>query len=192
VPKSKSSGATSRAEVSSGGDTPLLRGFPPLARPDARLLVVGSMPGAASLAATEYYAHPRNAFWPIMAALLGATASGPYGERVELLLGHRIALWDVVACCRRTGSLDAAIEPGSVVVNDFATFFAQHAGVAAVFCNGAAALALYRRLVLPTLPPEASALPVSGLPSTSPAHATRGFSAKLAAWRALAPALDAG
>lgn len=167
----------------------MLRGFAPLARTDARVLVLGSMPGVASLAAAEYYAHPHNVFWPIMTALVGVPADAPYGQRVAALTTRGVALWDVVATCRRPGSLDAAIEPDSIVPNDFAAFFARHPRIGAVFCNGSAALRLYRRLVLPDLAPAARALPLTGLPSTSPAHAARGFDAKLAAWRAVAAAL---
>lgn len=162
---------------------PPLRCFPPLARADAATLILGSMPGAASLRAGEYYAHPRNLFWPILGELGGARPAAPYRARVGALLAARLALWDVLAACARAGSLDAAIEPASIVANDFAAFFAAHRRITRVFFNGAMAERCYRRHVLPGLPP----LPIAyaRLPSTSPAHAALSFEGKLAAWRVL-------
>ena len=164
-----------------------VHGFPPVAAPDACVLVLGSMPGEASLAAGEYYAHPRNAFWPIMGVLAGAHPARPYAERVAALRAAGIALWDVMASCMRAGSLDANIRPASVVANDFAGFLAAHPGIATLCFNGAAAETAFRRHVLPVL----SAAPAMlRLPSTSPAHAAPGFETKLEAWRAaLAPRL---
>ncbi|OYD55730.1 DNA-deoxyinosine glycosylase [Thauera propionica] len=160
---------------------PRLRSFAPVARADARVLVLGSMPGAASLAAAEYYAHPRNAFWPIMGALFGAGPALPYAERLQRLNAAGIALWDVIAACERDGSLDSAIAPDSVEPNDFARLFRDCPHIAHVFFNGTAAETAFRRhvrgrIALPTLR-------FTRLPSTSPAHAARGFDAKLAAWQ---------
>ena len=93
--------------------------FPPAFRTDARVLILGSMPGEASLAAGRYYAHPRNAFWPIMGALFGAGAELPYDQRLARLNAAGVALWDVIARCRRPGSLDSAIEDS--VPNDLAS-----------------------------------------------------------------------
>jgi hypoxanthine-DNA glycosylase len=168
-------GATPRA--------PRLRCFAPLARADAATLILGSMPGAASLRAGQYFAHPRNLFWPIVGELAGARPDLPYRARVRALLAARLAIWDVLAACARRGSLDADIEPASIVANDFASFFAAHRRITRVFFNGEAAEHWYRRLVLPTLPP----LPIAyaRLPSTSPAHAGLSFAGKLAAWRAV-------
>ena len=143
------------------------------------------MPGNASLAAGEYYAHPRNAFWPIMEALFGAAADAPYAARLAVLQGRHVALWDVLAACQRPGSLDARIDRDSIVVNDLAGFLGRHGQVRAVFFNGATAATLYRRHVLPELDERGSGLPTIRLPSTSPAHAARSFAAKLAAWRVL-------
>ncbi|WP_255164255.1 MULTISPECIES: DNA-deoxyinosine glycosylase [Bordetella] len=162
-------------------------GFAALARVDARVLVLGSMPGVASLRAQQYYAHPRNAFWPIAAELFGVDAALPYARRVQALLQAGVALWDVLQACERPGSLDAAIVAGSVHPNDFQAFFAAHPDIACVGFNGAAAAALYRRHVLPRLHGLAH-LRYVALPSTSPAHAAMDFAAKLRAWRAIAPA----
>ena len=165
------------------------RSFEPVFRADARVLVLGSMPGAASLAAAEYYAHPRNAFWPIMGALFGAGPELPYAARLQRLNGAGVALWDVIASCERPGSLDAAIDPASIQTNDFAALFAACPGIGHVFFNGAAAETAFRRHVRSriTLPP----LQFTRLPSTSPAHAARDFDAKLAAWQAVKTATAA-
>ena len=173
------------------GAAPRRRGFPPIEAPHARVLVLGSMPGAASLAAGEYYAHPRNAFWSIVGELTGVPPSLPYARRVAALRTSGIALWDVVASCRRRGSLDTAIERTSLEINDFAAFFARHPRLELVLFNGATAEALFRRRVLPTL--GGRALRLQRLPSTSPAHAGLGTKHKRAAWhRALRAALADG
>ena len=157
-----------------------IQSFPPVAAPDARRLILGSMPGEASLSAGQYYAHPRNAFWRIMGDLLGAGPVLSYPERLARLTAVGIALWDVVADCERSGSLDAAIVRESVQANDFRRFFVEHPGIERVFFNGAAAESLFRRHVLPGL----NGMPIElyRLPSTSPAHAARGYAEKLAAW----------
>ncbi len=163
------------------------RGFPPVIGGAPRVLVLGSLPGAASLAAGEYYAHPRNAFWSLMGELAGAGPGLPYAQRCERLIAAGIALWDVCAAAHRPGSLDAAIDLASVEPNDFASLFSRNPSLALVAFNGAKAAELYRRHVLPTLG-AAARLPQVVLPSTSPAHAGRSVESKLRAWRAaLAP-----
>jgi double-stranded uracil-DNA glycosylase len=161
------------------------RGFPPIAAPDARVLVLGSLPGQASLAARQYYAQPRNAFWRIMGELVGAGLDVPYDERVTRLRASGIALWDVCEAAERPGSLDAAIDLQSVVTNDFACFFQQHPRVVHVCANGATAHRLYLRRVRPLLPEPWSTLPLHLLPSSSPAHASLNLAQKLARWRVL-------
>jgi double-stranded uracil-DNA glycosylase len=163
-----------------------IRSFPPIADRSARRLILGSMPGEASLAAGQYYAHPRNQFWPIMGELVGADPALPYPVRVARLLAAGIAVWDVLACCVRPGSLDSAIVPGSALPNDFPRFFARHPGIERVYFNGGMAERSFLRLVLPQL--DANGLVLHRLPSTSPAHAARNAAQKLALWRAvLAP-----
>ena len=159
------------------------RSFPPISDERSEILILGSMPGQASLAAVQYYAHPHNAFWKIMAALLAFDLSISYQDKTRVLLSHRIALWDVLQSCSRQGSLDASIERDSEVANDFITFFCTHPNVARVFFNGAKAEMSYRRHVLKhaDLPP----LAYTRLPSTSPAHAGRTFHEKLEAWRVI-------
>lgn len=157
--------------------------FPAIAPPDAVALILGSMPGMASLAAGQYYAHPRNAFWPIMAELLGFDPAMSYARRVQALADGRIALWDALQSCVRPGSLDSAIDEGSMIGNDFAALFARCPQIERIFFNGAAAERCFRLGVLPSLP--GFALPSVRLPSTSPAHAGQSFEQKLAAWRVL-------
>jgi hypoxanthine-DNA glycosylase len=155
-------------------------GFSALSLPTARVLVLGSMPGAASLRAQQYYAHPRNSFWPIMARIAGFDAASPYGERVHALTRAGFAVWDVLRSCVRSGSLDSAIQAGTRVPNDFASFFAEHPGIRLVCFNGAEAQQSFARHVLPTLGVEG--VRFVRLPSTSPAHAMA-LERKLAAWR---------
>ena len=155
-----------------------LRGLPPVGAASARVLILGSMPGEASLAAGRYYAHPRNAFWPIMGDLCGAGPDLPYAERIRRLAAAGVALWDVIGACVRQGSLDSAIR--DEVANDFASFFAAHPRLARIGLNGAKAASSFRRHVAPLCPPRVA---VVALPSTSPAHARMGPAEKAALWR---------
>ena len=141
--------------------------------------MLGSLPGKRSLAAGQYYAHPRNAFWRIVAELLGA--SGSYTERCAALQDAGIAAWDVLAEAARPGSLDADIRGGSARANDFRAFFAGHPGIVRVGFNGQAAAQLYRRLVPGDCRNAVAEYRL--LPSTSPAHAAMPYANKLAAWR---------
>jgi len=154
-----------------------------VARPDARVLILGSMPGIASLEAQRYYAHPRNAFWPIVSELCGFDVELPYAERLECLADAGIALWDVLASCHREGSLDSDIDPATARANDFARFFVDHPHVANVFCNGGTAFRMYRQRVVRDLPAAHAALPVRQLPSTSPAHASMKLAQKRDVWQ---------
>jgi hypoxanthine-DNA glycosylase len=162
-----------------------LQAFPPIAATAAHTLILGSMPGAASLAAGQYYAHPRNLFWPIVAAVLGIDPDQPYAVRAAQLAAHGFALWDVLAACRRAGSLDAQIERDSMEVNDFAAFLGAHRHIARIFFNGGTAERLFRRHVAPGLDGDRP-LALHRLPSTSPANAAIPYAAKLAAWRSIA------
>jgi hypoxanthine-DNA glycosylase len=154
--------------------------FAPITNPSAKILILGSMPGVASLKANQYYAHPRNAFWPIMGTILNFDATLPYPGRINALKEGGVALWDVLQQCERPGSLDNAIKNGSRVVNDFATFFQQHPHIKTIAFNGAEAEKTFKKHVLTTKDiPTASLI---RLPSTSPAH-TLPLIEKLAAWR---------
>ena len=162
-------------------DSAQARGFAPVARSDARLLILGSMPGQASLQAQAYYAHPRNAFWRILADVLGFSAELPYADRLAILQANGIALWDVLASCHRPGSLDADIDDASMVVNDFAGFLQQHPHISRVCFNGAKAESSWRKQVQPLLG-STRTLPLLRLPSTSPAHAGMPYETKRAIW----------
>jgi len=157
---------------------PLARSFAPLRRENARVLVLGSMPGRASLDAQQYYAHPRNAFWPIMAAYCGFDPAADYPTRVGALLDAGIAVWDVLGECRRPGSLDADIELADARPNAISELLDVHPQIVRVCCNGAAAANLYRRFGLPG-PPRVE---VIRLPSTSPAHAGMTLAEKMRRW----------
>jgi hypoxanthine-DNA glycosylase len=160
-------------------------GFPPVADPRARVLVLGSLPGVKSLTMQEYYAQPHNAFWRIMGKLFGAGPELPYAARLDGLRAHGVALWDVLKAGEREGSLDAAIVPSTIVVNDFNEFFARHSRLRAVCFNGNTAANLYRRKVVPMLAGDSAALETHVLPSTSPAYASLRFEQKLERWQAV-------
>jgi hypoxanthine-DNA glycosylase len=155
----------------------LLEGLPPVIGRATRLVVLGSFPGAASLQAGQYYAHPRNQFWPLLSALWGVDLPAlPYARRLAELRARGLGLWDVYARCRRAGSLDSAIEDAEL--NDLASLRQRAPALQAVAHNGgesARAMAITRTLGVPVL----------RLPSTSPANATWSFERKLAAWRSV-------
>lgn len=163
-------------------------GFPPIESPDARILILGTLPSTQSLARHEYYGNPQNAFWRIMGELFGAPPESPYAERVRRLTESRIAVWDVLAAAQREGSGDDAIDPDTVVPNDFGAFFSAHPGIRLIYFNGGNAETLFRRHVVPTLPAETALPKTLRLPSTSPANARFSFGVKLAAWRRVAEA----
>lgn len=159
-----------------------LTGLAPVIDSKVRILVLGSFPGAASLAAGKYYAHPRNQFWPLISAVIGEDlASLPYETRLRRLLAHHVGLWDVLAGCEREGSLDSAIRKPAA--NDFERLRTLCPELETVGFNGQAsgkfapqfAAAGYRTVVLP---------------SSSPAHMAMSFEQKLAVWHRLAGAPD--
>ncbi len=154
--------------------------FAPIENRQAGLLILGSMPGEASLQAGQYYAHPRNAFWPILGACLHFDAALPYPQRIRAMKASGIALWDVLHSCRRRGSLDAAIDPQSQAVNDFEGFFQTHLRIRAVLFNGTTAETCFQRCVPKAwLPPN---LIMRRLPSTSPAMASLTLAQKTEVW----------
>lgn len=157
----------------------IIQSFEPIAAPDAEILILGSMPGIASLEANQYYAHPRNAFWRIMGELFGAGIEMPYAERQAILLSRRVAVWDVLQFCQREGSLDSNIK--DEVPNDFAGFFAAHPRIRRIGLNGGKAAKSFNKHAFLYLPEGADTVT---LPSTSPAHASKSFAQKYAAWRA--------
>ncbi len=155
--------------------SPPLRGLPPVIDADTRVVVLGSFPGVASLAAQQYYGHPRNQFWPVLSALWGVDLTTlPYPERLQHLLRHGLGLWDVYAACRREGSLDSAIN--DAVPNDLASLLQRAPRLQAVAHNGGESARSMRIT-------RALGVSVFKLPSTSPANASWSFERKLAAWR---------
>jgi len=154
----------------------------------ARVLVLGSMPGVASLREARYYAHPRNRFWPLMSLLAGIDAGLPYAARVAALNDAGIGLWDVIGRCRRRGSLDADIVRGSEVPNPVAEVLATLPALQLVACNGAAAHRAFQRFIVPGLQRPLD-VPVLALPSTSPANAAASLPALQHAWRAVGESL---
>ena len=154
--------------------------FGPIADQAARVLVLGSMPGVQSLKLNQYYAHPRNAFWRIMADIYGFSAELPYENRIERLQASGVALWDVLHTCVRPGSLDSAIKTGSRESNDFRPFFKRHAAIRLVGFNGAEAERSFNTYVLHRL--NVRGVRFVRLPSTSPAHGLS-IERKAAAWR---------
>jgi hypoxanthine-DNA glycosylase len=157
--------------------TARLNGLAPIAPREATLLVLGSFPSVASLAAQQYYAHPRNHFWPILGALWGIDlAALPYAKRVAEARRRGLAVWDVYAACRREGSLDAAIDDAQP--NDLPGLARRLPRLAAIAHNGGESARAMRVT-------RALGLPVHRLPSTSPANASWSFERKLAAWRAV-------
>ncbi len=155
-------------------------GFPPIEPSSARILILGSLPGQASIDAQQYYAHPRNAFWSIMRGLTGA--EGGYAERCRRLASSGIAVWDVLQQSVRPGSLDSSIRVETATSNDFGLFFERHRGLQMIAFNGRKAQDLFTRLVHTDLPQSAT---TALLPSTSPAHASMTAAAKLEVWRGI-------
>lgn len=157
----------------------LSHGFAPVIGDAPKFLILGSMPGVKSLEEQQYYAHPRNAFWPIMATLYGFDIDLSYDERCRLLTEHGVAVWDVLQTCQRPGSLDSRIQTDSIVVNDFITLFEQQPTLTHIIFNGAKAESLFKSHVKNPLP----RLSFQRVPSTSPAHAALNFEQKLQYWR---------
>lgn len=157
-----------------------LNSFDYIAQPDARLLILGSMPGIKSLNAQEYYAHPHNAFWRIMSRLFNFKPDLPYPEKCLELCKQHIALWDVMKHCQREGSLDSAIVEDSIEVNDFDHFLTVHPDIQHIFFNGQKAEKSFKRYAQPL---AKKGIKLRTLPSTSPAYASMRFEEKLDNWR---------
>ena len=160
------------------------KSFPPIADERARILVLGTLPGEESLRRGEYYAHPRNLFWPILFALFDTVPATDYRAKRDFVMAHRIALWDVVASGERMASADTAIR--REVPNAIDAFLDAHPRIGAVAFNGSGAERLYDRHFV-----RRASLAYLRLPSTSPANARLGFAQKLAHWRTLREVLAA-
>lgn len=160
-------------------------GLPAQVNADCRVLLLGSMPGVASLQAQHYYAHPRNRFWPLLAELCDFDPALPYAQRMQALNSAGVGLWDVIGRCERRGSLDADIVRGSEVPNALPALIARLPALRLIGCNGGAAMQAFQRWVLPQLeaPPA-----VLALPSTSPANAAWSLPRLRQAWQPVAVA----
>jgi TDG/mug DNA glycosylase family protein len=158
-----------------------VQSFAPVVGAGCRILILGSMPGVASLNARQYYAHPQNHFWRIMGELCGAGPELPYGQRLQALLQRQLGLWDVLQSCVRGGSLDAAIEHRSALANDLLPLL-RAGSVVRLCCNGATAYTALQRHFGKALQGEFPQLDIRRLPSTSPANASWSYTRKLAAW----------
>jgi double-stranded uracil-DNA glycosylase len=155
-------------------------GLPPISRPDARLFILGSLPGEASLAAQRYYAHPQNQFWRLVGSTIDEDLySLPYERRLELLAEHRIGLWDVIGSAERRGSLDQSIRNANH--NRIEQLLHEYPALEAIAFNGGKSAAVGRKLL-----ESAAGLTLIDLPSSSPAN-TRSFAEKAKAWARLAP-----
>lgn len=161
---------------------PLSYSFPPLVGSNPKVLILGSMPGIASLQSQQYYAHPRNAFWPIMAEIFGLDINAPYAQRCQQLTAKGIAVWDVLKACHRPGSLDQHIDAKSVQANDFRQFLIHYLEIEIILFNGAKAEELFRRHVLSAHSVPQQKLAYHRLPSTSPAHAVMTLEQKMDVW----------
>ena len=160
------------------------RSFPPVVDRRAAVLVLGTLPGEESLRRVEYYAHPRNLFWPIVCGLFGETPPAAYADKLRFVASRRIALWDVCECGERRASADSTIR--REVPNAIDRLLQSHEGIRAIAFNGSGARQLYDRHFVRR--PE---LIYFALPSTSPAYASLGFAEKLARWSALREVLGA-
>lgn len=154
--------------------------------PGARILILGSLPGAASLKQQQYYAHPQNAFWKMLERLFDIPTKAPYIERCERVKETKLAIWDVCHSACRPGSLDSAIEADSVIANDIASLLASYPEIELIAFNGNAAATLFKKHISKTLRADTIILP-----STSPAHASLRFEEKLERWRILQVRLSA-
>jgi len=147
------------------------------------------MPGVASLEAVQYYAHPRNAFWPIMGELFAVNHKASYESRICGLEKLPLILWDTLQVCRRPGSLDSNIDISSAQANDFPALLRQFPEINAIVFNGATSEKYFRKLVVPILP-GITDIDLLRMPSTSPANAGMSFAQKLAAWRRILDFID--
>ena len=168
------------AEEPAAADLPALNGLAPLGDAGARVLVLGSFPGEASLVAAEYYGHPRNHFWRLIGGVIDEPLQSlAYPARVDRLVAHGIAVWDVIAQCERRGSLDSAIR--AELANDIGGLLRRWPRIATIAFNGGKSASYRKRLALI---PEAARCTLVRLPSSSPANATHSLSVKHAAWDA--------
>ena len=166
-----------------------VQSFEPVIGRQPRIIILGSMPGVASLEAVQYYAHPRNAFWSIMAALFAIDQKASYSRRIQQISELPLILWDTLQSCHRPGSLDSNIDASSVRANDFPQLLQRHPEIRAIVFNGATSEKYFKRLVIPQLDSYQN-IELLRMPSTSPANAGMSFEQKLGAWRQILDFVD--
>lgn len=159
----------------------LKKSFRPVANKNARILILGSMPGERSLAEQQYYAHPQNLFWVFMDELLGIDRAQPYTKRLLKLKQHHIALWDVMRECERQGSLDQHIR--NEQPNGFVSFLRAHPQIHRIGFNGRKAHDVFIKQVVRVHPECMAGIDLVLLPSTSPAHAGKSKALKKREWQ---------
>jgi len=147
------------------------------------------MPGVASLEAVQYYAHPRNAFWPIMAELFAIDQRASYAERIRQVTRLPLILWDTLQSCHRPGSLDSNIDANSVRANDFPRLLQCCPDIKAILFNGATSEKYFKQLVVPQMGDQLD-IELLRMPSTSPANAGMNFEQKLVVWRRILDFID--
>ena len=160
----------------------MVHSFPPVISVQPKSLILGSMPGVKSLQQQQYYAHPQNQFWWILATLFQAELSQDYGQRLSIVHDHDLALWDVLHSCQRQGSLDSAIDTATERANDIPTLLRQHPQIDRILFNGQKARLAFDRHILRTKPSVAEHCQLITLPSTSAANARMTRGQKLSAW----------
>lgn len=157
-----------------------IQSFPPIEAKQAKILILGSIPSVQSLSLGEYYAHKQNAFWWILGQIIGANLTEqPYATRVETVQQHGVCLWDTLASCERTGSLDSQIKNSSIKVNNIPQFLQRHRSIQLIAFNGKKSADTFNRHILAQIDPKINRVT---LPSTSPAHASLSKHDKLAIW----------
>ncbi len=168
---------------------PFVKSFEPVIGSNPKVLILGSMPGIASLQAQQYYFHPRNAFWPIMAQLFNVEWADDYAMRIEQLKKFPVILWDTLKACHREGSLDSAITKEQLEANDITGLLEKHPSIRLIAFNGSASEKYFKQTLSKSMP-ENRAVDLIRLPSTSPAHASKNFQQKLQDWQLITSYLD--
>ncbi len=163
--------------------------FPPLESSGSRVLILGSMPSQKSLELQQYYGHPQNAFWRIMAVVTGVAHDAPYLQRARALNQAGVSVWDSIASCHRPGSMDADIDQETVTVNDFDSFLNRHPALELILFNGQSSAKTFNKHLGKNYLSERG-LRSQVMPSTSPAYASMSLDEKKAVWLASLNMLD--
>lgn len=156
--------------------------FEPISNPEAKILILGTMPETKSLELNQYYGHNQNNFWKFMFHIFNKDFSNDYKIRKALLQKNNIALWDVLQFCDRVGSLDSAIK--NEIANDFESFLENHSNIKTILFNGQKAAAFFRKYVRLNKDYQ-----LIILPSTSPANASKSYQSKLEEWQIISSLL---